>query len=118
MIIYYQKSTKRILQVVNNKYKKHLAKEDDLKADDLKFELNAMFPQYVDDVDVSVTDGDVKIELGGTWDEVKMEMSAPPVQPEIELTPEQERFVELQNKFENQEATLKEVQEYLFLRDK
>jgi len=121
MIIYYQKSTGKILQTTNNKSKKHLMQdnEKELYEDDLKGELDVMFPQLEGDVDVSLTKEDMNVECGGIWDSVKKETSAP--RPQYKLTPEQQtkadRFVELQSKFENQSATLKEVQEYLYMRD-
>jgi len=112
MIIYYQKSTKKILRVLNDNAKKHL---DDIE---LKKELNNIFPDMEDDVDVSRFKEDVQAKCGGTWDEKKKEMTSPPIEPEMESSPEGKRMVELKEKFETQTATLAEVQEYLFLRDK
>ena len=109
MIVYYKKNTKEIKGTCPSSSKKHLDDEQ------LEAELNDMFPSEKNNMGVSRFDEDEEIQIGGTWDEKNNKMTAP---YEPEVTPEQERFVELQNKFENQSATLKEVQEYLFLRDK
>jgi len=111
MIIYYQKSTKKILSVVNSNPKKHL---DD---NQLKDELNSMFPDLENDVDVSRFEEDKKAECGGTWDpETNTQIAPKPNEPKPEH-PDKNCFKELMKKFESGSATLAEVQEYLFKAD-
>lgn len=110
MIVYYQKSTKLILIVMGHDCKKHL---DDEQLED---ELNSMFPDKVDDVGVSrFEEGEgAKVSAGGIWDPKNNIMTDPPPNILAPVNPNKDRLIVLEEKFENQTATLTEVQEYLF----
>ncbi|MHA1344994.1 MAG: hypothetical protein ACTSO3_01205 [Candidatus Heimdallarchaeaceae archaeon] len=109
MIIYYQKSTKQILSIVNHDAKKYLDDEQ------LEGELDLIYPNLKNDVGVSRFKEveNQKVECGGFWDSEKNIQTAP--RPETIKTehPHKDRIRYLFENMETGTATLAEVQEYL-----
>jgi len=73
------------------------------------------YSDKADQYDVDILPKGEKAQVGGQWDSITKKQIAPPVPIVPVPTPEQERIAELKEKFENQSASLKEVQEYLYL---